>query len=732
MMRRFVVLFCLLVGCGLPSLAETARWSASTASEFELGTFEGTALNSDGEISVARERQVEWGPESGIVWGLLADDRGGAFVALSSPTRLLYIDDKGESELWFSGDDDSLITAVTGDGAGGVYIGLSPQGQLLHVESAQQSKVLVQAEVEYIWALARDLDGAVWLGTGNPGGVARYDAKRGLVSLWDSGSDPVRRLIVDDGVAIAGTGKQGRVVRVSNSGDRFVLLDLDEAEIVGLVADTAPGAEGWYLLAAQGSAPARPRDVPDGATYVRVTADDPGGATPKDDSADAKATNGSSRETPRSPAPQRARAAAGGRLYRLDVDGSSRALWGTGRDIPFDLAIGRDGLLWVATGEQGRLWSVEPVSRVIRMMRIASNQASAVAAAEDGAIWVGGTADARVERIGAKRQPEGKYVTRPIDAGAVARWGELSWNGEGDPIQFQVRRGNTVEPDDTWSDWKDLKSGEAITPPNSSATRYLQARAILQREARLRSMSIAYRALNRAPSITSFSIEPPGLVVVPGPQANSAGMSPVVADDPVARQVSTRLAGRGRVNTRRGYAFGARTFKWSAQDADGDRLRYTLELRREGEQGWIPISTAITDEYYSWDTRSVPDGRYRLRLTVDDRLDRDATESGQDQRLSDLMELDNTRPQIVDWSVRRGDQGFEIRFSAIDPGGELAAAEWTTDGVSWTTLEPTDGLTDSDEELFSWTLATNADGPTSVRVRLVDRAGNVSGSFHSF
>jgi hypothetical protein len=541
----------------------------------------------------------------------------------------------------------------------------------------------------------------------------------------------VRRLLVDDGVAIAGTGKQGRVVRVSNSGDRFVLLDLDEAEIVGLVADTAPGAEGWYLLAAQGSAAARPRDLPEGATYVRVTADDSGAAPPNTDSADEK-TKGASREAPRPAAPQRARAATGGRLYRLDVDGSSRQLWGTGRDIPFDLAIGGDGLLWVATGEQGRLWSVEPDSRVIRMMRIASSQASAVTAAKDGAIWVGGTADARVERIGAKRQAEGKYVTRPIDAGAVARWGQLSWSGEGDPVQFQVRRGNTVEPNDTWSDWTELRSGQPITAPNDSATRYLQLRVILQRDSRLRRMSIAYRAMNRAPSITSFSIEPPGLVVVPGPQANAAGMSPVVADDPVARQVSARLAGRGRVATRRGYAFGARTFKWSAQDADGDRLRYTLELRREGEQGWIPISTAITAEYYSWDTRSVPDGRYRLRLTVDDRLDRDATESAQDQRLSDLMEIDNTRPQVADWSVKRVAEGVEIRFAAVDPGGELAAAEWTTDGVRWTTLEPTDGLTDSDEERFSWTLATNVDGLTSVRVRLVDRAGNVSGAFHSF
>ena len=263
-------------------------------------------------------------------------------------------------------------------------------------------------------------------------------------------------------------------------------------------------------------------------------------------------------------------------------------------------------------------------------------------------------------------------------------------------------------------------------------SRFLQLRATLRNDAdapsRLTGLSVAYRPLNRAPSIVRFDVEAPGIVVVPGPTSNAAAQGAIVADDPVARDATRRPNGaRSRTPTRRGYAFGARTFRWAAEDADRDRLRYTVELRSDADDAWVPLATELTADYFSWDTRSVPDGDYRVRLTVDDGLDRAVDETLYDRQESALLTRDNTRPEIVGWERSRDKERWTIRFGVEDFGGGVAAVEWALDGDAWRPLVADDGVNDDEQE--SYTL--RFEGGETLRLRVVDQAGNVNGWIES-
>jgi hypothetical protein len=69
---------------------------------------------------------------------------------------------------------------------------------------------------------------------------------------------------------------------------------------------------------------------------------------------------------------------------------------------------------------------------------------------------------------------------------------------------------------------------------------------------------------------------------------------------------------------RRGYEKGLLTFVWRAEDENRDQLSYDVLYRREGDTMWKPLKRGLSDPILVWDTSSVPNGRYLVRVVASD------------------------------------------------------------------------------------------------------------------
>lgn len=720
-----------------PTYAVTVRsWSASTAEQLAAGTLDGTAIDGEGRVRLAPELRTLWGPGDGIVWGVQPYGDDAAWVALSGPGRLLEVDGAGEPRAWFEAEGESLVTSLVADGQGGVYFGLSPEGRVMHADSPDAVEPVVQSGSTFIWALALDERGTLWIGTGIPGLLMRRSASGAVETVFHGEDDPVRCLAaLPGGGVVFGTGGQGRVIRHEHSGRPFVLLDADESEIVAVAAmpdgtvyalatrgakqvSGAPGAEGPRRAASQ---------------TVRVV------ARPPDD----EPTSEEAKPEPEAKAPtrdQRLTSTPGGALYRIDPDGASRVIWKTDSEMPFALVARDADRVYVATGDSGMIHVIDREGRASRLLRVASNQASAMALAPGGRVLIGGSTNARVEALGPGPRPSGEFLSPAVDAEVFADWGRLRWNAtipRGTKLTVQARSGNSAVADDTWSDWVEVRGADGVGGVDSAVppARWFQARFTLSAKAdespSLSRMEIFYLSRNRAPEVTRLEVQPVGVVMVRGPAASSSRLGPIAADDPAARRAARSRNGNAVPASpmRRSYEAGARTFRWQALDPDGDRLTYSLELKREGEGFWFPLATGLEDDFLSWDARGMPSGLYRVRLTVDDSTDNPEGSDLQARQISETFTIDNTRPSVGEPKVRAVGGGHEVEFVALDPGGGVAAVEISLEGTEWQPLNPLDGVADSEKERYRVVVGADGDaaGERALMVRVSDASGNLGG-----
>jgi hypothetical protein len=740
MKRAFAI--AVLMGFLSPALAVSVQsWSASGDDEFARGTLDGTALDEEGRVRLALVSRTIWGPAEGIVWGVQPAGEDGAFVALSGPGRVQRVREGEEPELWFVTGEESLVTALAADGRGGVYFGVTPEGKLLHAKSVDEVTTVAATSAVFIWALAVQRDGTVWVGTGVPGQLQRVGPDGEVEVVFDADDDPIRSIaLLPGGGALVGTGARGRVIRIDAHGNRFVLLDADEEEIVGLHV----GEDGTvFALAAQGSKQIRGRATREPGQpadqTVRVTAKAPPSKEQPENEQEAREDE---RVPPtRPPADRRPtfQSSHGGALYRLELDGNIRKIWSTPKEFPFALTATEGGDLIVSTGDEGGLYLLDPGGRASRLLRIASSQASAIAGGSGGTIVVGGTSDARVELLGPGPRQTGDYLSPAVDAGSVAEWGRLRWDvelPEGTEIEIDARSGNTDRPDDTWSDWRPAGDVSAVQTVETDlpAARYFQARLRLSarngQSPLLRRLDVHYMPRNRPPKVTLLSVEPSGVVWMPSPTQSSSRSGPVVANDPVTRQMTKKILNSRRrpPAIRRGFEAGARTINWKADDPDHDRLEYNLEIRQEGGDHWFPLAADLAEEYFSWDARAMPDGYYRVRLTADDAPDNAEGSEQWDREISDAFQIDNSRPSVEELEVRRDGRQLRVRFAARDAGGSIAAVEVALNGGNLQPLEPVDGVADSEEELYELLVDVDRGATPTLTVRATDTAGNIGGN----
>ena len=155
-----------------------------------------------------------------------------------------------------------------------------------------------------------------------------------------------------------------------------------------------------------------------------------------------------------------------------------------------------------------------------------------------------------------------------------------------------------------------------------------------------------------------------------------------------------------------------------------NRLSYSLTYRREGDTSWHDLKSGLTDSIFVWDTTTVADGRYIIKVLASDEPSNtpDRTLTGEHE--SDPIEVDNT-PPVVSTEISHPVGGTRLVIRVHDAHSPIQKVEYSLGGGAWRLIYPIDGLADSPDEQYEIPLASEADA-TRVLIRATDAMQNVA------
>jgi hypothetical protein len=421
-----------------------------------------------------------------------------------------------------------------------------------------------------------------------------------------------------------------------------------------------------------------------------------------------------------------------GAIYRVRPDGLWDILWESADDSPYDLTFDTAGTLVVGTGRNGKLFSLngEPATATL-LMQASAQQVTGFARDARGTVYYATSNPGKVFKLSPQRASEGTYTSPVRDAQTVADWGTLSWRANvtnGAKVEVFTRSGNTATPDDTWSAWSGpyaVAQGEEIKSPNA---RYLQWKAVLtgkQSSPVLTSVSAAYVQRNLRPKVTSLTVHPAGTVFqkpYPTGDPDIAGFDDQAPDRRILSATAAPSPSSSSLG-RRAYQRGLQTFVWRAEDANDDELKYELLYRREGETAWKSLKADLTESIFVWDTTSVPNGTYVVKLVASDEPSNTPGAALDGELESSAFDIDNGPPAVSVTSSRAANGRTVIEFEVRDEWSSISKVEYSLDAQRWQPIYPRDGIFDSRHEQFELTL-TGVDGAKGLIVRAYDAKNN--------
>jgi hypothetical protein len=722
--RLLPVAFCLFA-CGVAVNAAGARfWEVGTLADFLKGDATSLSIDLHGRLLLGPSLSAVAETDAPVLWGAVVAPDGTVFVGSGNDGKVMKVTRDGKFSLFYDSTELEVHALAFAPG-GGLYVGTSPDGRVYKVDASGNATPFFDPEDKYIWALASQPDGTLFAATGDKGLIYKIapDGK-GSVFYRTKATHVRSMLLTSGGDLIAGTESPGRVFRINASGTGFLLLDSNLQEVSAL----RPGAGGVVYAAALSGKPSEDRSPvvpvlpePSRPPVPTVTAEITG-MTVVD--VGTPTGIGGGRDS--------SRGVSKGAVYRIQADGVWDIVWTSADDTPYDVALDRDGAVLVATGSKGKIYRVagEP-SETTLLVRAPAQQVTSMVQ-EAGGLLISTANPGKVFRLSATPAASGSYESDVRDAESVATWGTISWRGTvpgGGDVKLFTRTGNSAAPDDTWSAWSTAYrrgEGEQIVSPKA---RYLQWKLELAGSSGaspvITSVTIAYQQRNQRPEITSITIHAPGLVFQ---MPFSSGEAEIAGYDgpPVTQRAAGPQIGPGApLLGRRSYQKGLQTIVWKAQDANDDDLSYDIQYRREGDTTWKVLKRNLPDPLFVWDTTSVPNGTYVIKVLASDAPANPPGAALVAERESDTFDVDNSPPSITVASVTRDNGHTTVRFTVKDADSPVQRVEYSIEADRWRPIYPKDGIADSRTEEFEVVLDQDV-GDRQIILRAFDTMNNVA------
>ena len=146
--------------------------------------------------------------------------------------------------------------------------------------------------------------------------------------------------------------------------------------------------------------------------------------------------------------------------------------------------------------------------------------------------------------------------------------------------------------------------------------------------------------------------------------------------------------------------------------------------RREGDTTWRTLKSDLRDTLLVWDTSSVPNGTYVLKVLASDRRSNPADSALGGELESSSFEIDNVAPVVQIGSLRKDGTRFIVPAEIRDTDSAVMKVEYSLDAQRWQPAFPRDGILDGRQEAFDIRLEADAAGRTLV-IRATDAFGNV-------
>ena len=717
MISKKGLVWSLIILVGLVSLlyAPSLRiWKVSTKEELIKGEPLSTSISSEGKVTLAPTAQEIYAPPEPYLWSAVIDSKGNLYVGSGDQGKVFQVDRQGTGRLFF--DSEELeVHALLVDKKDNLLVATSPNGNLYRVSPEGKSTVLFEPREKYIWSLAMDQQGNIYAGTGTRGRIYKIDSQGKGDLFWESQQTHIIALAFDNkGNLLAGSDPGAHIYRISPQAKGFVLYDSPLQELRSVVSDKKGNI---YAAAIAGkAAPSEEKkETPSASNRLSMVEQE-------------------TEKTTAVPTPMPS-AEIKSAIYRISPEGEVEVIWEAKTITALCLTLDAKDKLLVGTGDKGYLLSIDPSGAETLLAKLKVKQLSALAAASGGEIWIATSNLGKVFKLSPGYPLVGIYESQPYDTVTISQWGNIWWK-ETKPsntnIKLYTRSGNTEKPDQNWSGWSPAYANNEGSPVISPAARFIQWKAELTTQDQavspmLESLSLAYLQQNLKPQITNITIHPPGIYY----KKPSAYEDELLANLPedfesaYKKKAPADQVGEEENLGRKAYQKGVRTISWQATDDNEDRLVYQLYFRGTDEERWMVLKEDLTEPVYTWDTFLVPEGSYVVRIEASDAPSNPEGMSLSARQQSEPFDIDNNPPQIVNFSVRPSVNNTEVSFLVKDTFSFLRSVAYSLDAGEWKRVHPRDGVLDSKEEAFQFTIPSPPAGEHILVVKAEDGMYNI-------
>jgi sugar lactone lactonase YvrE len=709
------------------AIGQTTRtWEQSSFDDFEKGVSHGVAVRSDGVLELAPAFRAVATTPSTFIWAVASDAEGNLLAATGAPARVYRITPQGHlSNLLQPAELEVQAIAVARDGT--IYAATSPDGKIYRIHrnappaprprkaekqiAAQRnvqtpsqnnaaaanspapeapqlaldpdytSTVFFEPRTKYIWALALDAQGRLYIATGDRGEIYRVELNGSGSVFFKSDEAHIRSITFDKaGNLIAGSDGSGLVYRISPAGEAFVLYSAPKKEITALALD----AQGNIYAAAAGDKRANP-------------------SAPAANIAPANAVEAAATF---SQLPLPGIGSTGSEVYRIAPDGSPRRIWQSHDDLVYALAFDPAGRLLAGTGNKGKIYALSTgESRFTDLLKASANQVIGFASAPNGGLWAATSNLGKIFLLEEAAEHEGTFDSDVFDAKIFSRWGHIELRASGN-VELFARSGNVDNPDRNWSPWQkiDLAHDAALQAP---AARFVQWRIVLHSGLpwpQVESVALNYLPKNVAPVVDDVTVfvghkfpQAPRLVA---DVANSIAGTP--PGDILNQSLPQPQPDRDSIAVR-----------WSARDDNDDQLSYSVFYRGEAESRWQLLKPGLADKFYSFESGLLPDGRYVIRVIASDAPSHSPEEFLTAARESSTFDVDNTPPIVGGLTARIDETGLHVTFRASDNYSIIRRAEFSIDAGDWQFVAPVGGISDTRTENYDFTVPVPRDNSSN-------------------